>query len=63
LEKADCAILAVGHDDFRQIKPVDLAANMSKNSVVVDCTGILEPEEIEKVGLVYRGIGRGLWSK
>jgi len=42
---------------------VDLAANMSKNSVVVDCTGTLEPEEIEKVGLIYRGIGRGLWSK
>lgn len=63
LEKANCAILAVGHDDFRQIKPVDLAANMSKNSVVVDCTGTLDPEEMEKVGLVYRGIGRGLWSK
>jgi nucleotide sugar dehydrogenase len=63
LEKADCAILAVGHNDFRRIKPVDLAANMSKNSVVVDCTGTLEPEEIEKVGLIYRGIGRGLWSK
>lgn len=63
LEKADCTILAVGHNDFKRIKAIDLAANMSKNSVVVDCTGTLEPEEIEKVGLIYRGIGRGLWSK
>jgi len=63
LEKADCTILAVGHNDFRRIKTIDLAANMSKNSVVVDCTGTLEPEEIEKVGLIYRGVGRGLWSK
>jgi len=63
LEKADCTILAVGHNDFRQIKAIDLAANMSKNSVVVDCTGTLEPEQIEKVGLIYRGVGRGLWSK
>jgi len=63
LERADCTILAVAHKEFRLIKAIDLAANMSKNSVVVDCTGILEPEEIEKVGLIYRGIGRGLWSK
>ncbi len=63
LEKADCAVLAVAHSDFKQIKAIDLAANMAKNSVVVDCTGTLEPSEIEKVGLVYRGVGRGLWSK
>jgi nucleotide sugar dehydrogenase len=63
LEKADCAILTVAHKDFNSIKPIDLAANMSKNSVVVDCTGALDPEEVEKVGLVYRGLGRGLWSR
>jgi nucleotide sugar dehydrogenase len=63
LERADCTILAVGDDAFKMVKAIDLAANMSKNSVVVDCTGSLEPEEIEKVGLIYRGVGRGLWSK
>jgi nucleotide sugar dehydrogenase len=63
LERADCTILAVGDDAFKMVKAIDLAANMSKNSVVVDCTGILEPEDIEKVGLIYRGVGRGLWSK
>jgi len=63
LERADCAILAVGHSEFKSIEPIDLAANMSKNSVVVDCTRTLDPEDIEKVGLVYRAVGRGLWSK
>lgn len=63
LEKADCTILAVSHNEFESIEPIDLAANMSKNSVVVDCTGILEPTEIEKTGLLYRGVGRGLWSR
>jgi hypothetical protein len=53
----------VTHREFKSIKGIDLAANMSKNSVVVDCTGTLDPEGIEKVGLVYRGVGRGLWSK
>jgi UDP-N-acetyl-D-mannosaminuronic acid dehydrogenase len=63
LERVDCTILAVGHDVFKMVKAIDLAANMSKNSVVVDCTGTLEPEDIEKVGMIYRGVGRGLWSK
>jgi UDP-N-acetyl-D-mannosaminuronic acid dehydrogenase len=63
LERADCAILAVAHREFKLLKSIDLAANMSKNSVVVDCTGTLDPEDIEKVGLIYRGVGRGLWSK
>jgi len=63
LERADCAILTVAHREFKSIKGIDLAANMSKNSVVVDCTGTLDPEDVEKVGLVYRGVGRGLWSK
>lgn len=63
LEKADCTILTVNHNEFNSIKAVDLAAKMSKNSIVVDCTALLDPCEIEKVGLAYRGVGRGLWSK
>ncbi len=63
LEKADCAIVTVAHEEFKSIKAIDLGANMSKNAVVVDCAGILDPVQIEKVGLIYRGVGRGLWSK
>jgi UDP-N-acetyl-D-mannosaminuronate dehydrogenase len=63
LEKADCAIITVAHEEFKSIKAVDLGGNMSKNAVIVDCAGIIEPAQIEKVGLIYRGVGRGLWSK
>ncbi len=63
LEKANCAVLAVNHHELNSIKAIDLAANMSKDSVVVDCTGTLEPGDIEKLGLAYRGVGKGLWSK
>lgn len=63
VKKADCTILAVGHNEFKSIKAIDLAAEMSRDSVVVDCTGTLEPAEIEKAGLLYRGLGRGLWSR
>jgi len=63
LEKADCAIITVAHEEFKSIKAIDLGGNMSKNAVIVDCAGIIEPAQIEKVGLIYRGVGRGLWSK
>jgi len=63
LKKADCTILAVSHNEFKSIKAIDLAAETSRDSVVVDCTGTLEPAEIEKAGLLYRGLGRGLWSR
>jgi UDP-N-acetyl-D-mannosaminuronate dehydrogenase len=63
LEKADCVILTVGHDDFKTMGSIELAAHMSKQGLVIDCTGILDPASVEKSGLVYRGLGRGLWTR
>jgi nucleotide sugar dehydrogenase len=63
LEKADCVILCVAHDDFKNMDTVELAAHVSKKGLIVDCAGILDPTSIEKTGLVYRGVGRGLWTR
>jgi nucleotide sugar dehydrogenase len=63
IEKADCVILTVAHDDFKDMDTIELAAHMSKQGLVVDCTGILDPASVEKSGLIYRGIGRGLWTR
>jgi UDP-N-acetyl-D-mannosaminuronic acid dehydrogenase len=63
VEKADCAILTVAHDDFRSLDTIELAAHISKQGLIVDCTGLLDPVSVEKSGLVYRGIGRGLWTR
>ncbi len=63
VEKADCTILAVAHDDFKNMDTVELAAHMSKKGLIIDCTGILDPTSVEKSGLVYRGVGRGLWTR
>jgi len=63
IEKADCVILAVPHNEFRTMDTIELAAHMSKQGVIVDCTGILDPASVEKTGLVYRGIGKGLWTR
>jgi UDP-N-acetyl-D-mannosaminuronic acid dehydrogenase len=63
VEKADCVILTVGHDDFKKMDTIEFAAHMSKQGLIVDCTGILDPASVEKSGLVYRGTGRGLWTR
>jgi UDP-N-acetyl-D-mannosaminuronic acid dehydrogenase len=63
VEKADCVILTVAHDDFKNMDTIELAAHMSKRGLVIDCTGILDPTSVERSGLIYRGLGRGLWTR
>ena len=62
-EKADCVILTVAHDEFKKMGTIELAAHISKKGLIVDCTGILDPASVEKTGLVYRGVGRGVWTR
>jgi nucleotide sugar dehydrogenase len=63
VEKADCVILTTAHDEFKNMDTIELAAHMSKLGLIIDCTGVLDPTSVEKSGLVYRGIGRGLWTR
>ncbi|WP_455278834.1 nucleotide sugar dehydrogenase [[Eubacterium] cellulosolvens] len=63
LKDAECIILTVGHDEFKQLEPMKLASLAAKGCVVVDAAGILKPKEIEKTGMIYRGVGRGIWTK
>lgn len=63
LKDAECIILTVGHDEFKQLDPMKLASLSAKGCVVVDAAGILKPKEIEKTGMIYRGVGRGVWTK
>ncbi len=63
IEKANCVVITVAHDEFRRIDPRELAASVSKSAAIIDCAHILDPSLVEKAGLVYRGIGRGLWTR
>ncbi len=63
IEKADCVILTVAHNEFKDMDTIELAARMSKQGLIIDCTGTVDPVSVEKSGLVYRGIGRGLWTR
>ena len=55
---ADAVILITAHDEFRDIDLSKLTRLM-KNPVIVDCQGVIIPEEAKKAGLIFRGIGRG----
>jgi UDP-N-acetyl-D-mannosaminuronic acid dehydrogenase len=63
IEKADCVILAVAHEELKNLDTIELAAHMSRQGLIVDCTGSLDSASVEKSGLVYRGTGRGLWTR
>lgn len=63
VDGADCAVLATAHDEFKEMKRSSLARLMRRPAAFVDCTSTFEPHLIESEGLVYRGIGRGVWGR
>ena len=63
LEGADCAVITVAHDEFKKLKPSDFAFHMSMPGAVVDGACTVDASPMERAGLIYRGIGRGVWTK
>jgi UDP-N-acetyl-D-mannosaminuronic acid dehydrogenase len=63
VEGADCIVITTGHDQFKKLSLPKLKLIMKKPSAIVDFEGIMEPEKVEKEGFIYRGYGRGLWTK
>jgi UDP-N-acetyl-D-mannosaminuronic acid dehydrogenase len=63
LERADCLLIAVGHEKFRNLRLSRIKAMMRKPPVIVDLAHIIDPAEAEREGFIYRGLGRGVWSR
>jgi len=63
LERADCLLIAVGHEKFKHLNLGRIKAMMKKPPVIVDLAHIIDPAEAEREGFIYRGLGRGLWSR
>jgi UDP-N-acetyl-D-mannosaminuronic acid dehydrogenase len=63
VEGTDCLIIAVGHDRFKRLNLRRIKHLMKKSSALVDLGHVTEPKTAEKEGFIYRGIGRGVWSK
>jgi nucleotide sugar dehydrogenase len=63
LEGVDCILILTGHDQFKRLNLNKLKALMKMPAAIVDLEGIVEPNKVEKEGFIYRGLGRGVWTK
>jgi len=63
MEIVDCIVILTGHDRFKRLNLKKLKIMARMPAAIVDLEGIINPEKVEKEGLVYRGLGRGVWTK
>lgn len=63
LEGTDCILLITGHDQFKRLNLKKMKITMRMPAAIVDLEGIVEPGKVEKEGFIYRGLGRGIWTK
>jgi nucleotide sugar dehydrogenase len=59
----DCLLVAVGHDRFKRLNLRRIKLLMRNPPSIVDMSNIIDPVEVEKGGFVYRGLGRGVWTR
>jgi len=62
-EETDCIIIIVGHSRFRRLNLKKLKLLMTKTAAIVDMGHVIEPQKAEREGFVYRGAGRGVWTR
>ncbi|UCE43513.1 MAG: nucleotide sugar dehydrogenase [Candidatus Bathyarchaeota archaeon] len=60
VEKADCLVIAVGHDRFSRLNFRKIKLLMKKPAAIVDMGRVIDPERAEKEGFTYCGVGRGI---
>jgi len=63
VEGADCLVVTVGHDQFKRLKLRKIKFLAKKSVAIVDMAHVINPVKAEREGFVYRGIGRGTWTK
>ena len=63
IEGSDCLVIIAQHDQFKKLNLKKLKLMMRKPSAIVDLEGIIDPDKVEKEGFIYRGLGRGIWTK
>jgi len=63
LENADCILILTSHDQFKRLNLKKMKVIMKMPAAIVDFEGIIEPDKVEREGFIYRGLGRGVWTK
>jgi len=55
--------VAVAHDRFTRLNLRRIQILMRQPAAIVDMGQVVDPVKAEKAGFVYRGFGRGVWTK
>ena len=63
IEGADCLLVTVGHDRFKRLPLRKVKVLAKKGAAIVDMAHVINPVKAEGEGFVYRGVGRGIWTK
>jgi UDP-N-acetyl-D-mannosaminuronic acid dehydrogenase len=63
VEGADCLVVAVAHDRFTRLNLRRIQMLMKQPAAIVDMGQVVDPVKAERAGFVYRGFGRGVWTK
>ena len=63
LEGADCIVLITAHNQFKNLNLAKLKHIMKVPAAIIDLTGTFDPSKVEKEEFIYRGLGRGVWTK
>jgi len=63
LEGTDCIIILTGHEQFKRLNLKKIKLLMKMPAAIVDFEGIIEPHMVEREGFIFRGFGRGVWTR
>lgn len=63
VRETDCIIVLVGHSKFGRLSLKKVKFLAKKSPAIVDISLVIDPLKAEKYGFVYRGLGRGIWTK
>jgi UDP-N-acetyl-D-mannosaminuronic acid dehydrogenase len=63
VEGAGCMVILIEHDPFKHLNLKKLRTVMKMPAAIVDLTGKMENQKVEKEGFIYRGLGRGVEKK
>lgn len=63
VEGKDCILILAEHEQLKHLNLKKLKVIMKMPAAIVDLVGVVEPDKVEKEGFIYRGFGRGVWTK
>ena len=63
VEGSDCIVILSADSQLKRLNLKNLRAMVRAPTAIIDLAGIMEPEDVEKEGFIYRGLGRGSEKK